>query len=206
MRTVKMQVGPLGTNCYIAYDEKAHQAVVLDPGGSAADILSFIDREHLDVLYILNTHGHADHIAANDAVKRATKAIIAIHEDDAAMLQNAQKNLSMFIGGSAQFPPADQILKDGDIVKAGTMSFEVLHTPGHTPGGVCFLTDEILFSGDTLFCESIGRTDFPGGSYEQLIHSIKEKLMPLKDEVKVFPGHGPDTTIGWERKMNPFIK
>lgn len=206
MRTVNMQVGALGTNCYIVYCEQTRQAAVIDPGGSAEEIMALVNREKLHVLYIINTHGHADHILANDRIKQATGAAIAIHEYDADMLQNAQRNLSMFIGGSTSCAPADRLLKDGDTVEVGAISFKILHTPGHTPGGICLLTDGLLFSGDTLFCESIGRTDFPGGSYSQLINSIKEKLMPLEDAVKVLPGHGPDTTIGWERKMNPFIQ
>lgn len=206
MKTVKMQVGALGTNCYIVYCEQTRQAAVIDPGGSAEEILGLVNREKLHTAYIINTHGHADHILANDRIKEATGAAIAIHEYDADMLQNAQRNLSMFIGGGSSCAPADRLLKEGDIINVGTIKFKILHTPGHTPGGICLLTDELLFSGDTLFCESIGRTDFPGGSYSQLIKSIKEKLMPLDDAVKVLPGHGPDTTIGWERKMNPFIQ
>lgn len=206
MKTIQMQVGNLGTNCYIVYSKASLDATVIDPGGHAEDIIALINREKLNVVCIINTHGHADHISANDKLQQATGAPILIHADDAHMLTSAKHNLSMYIGGSIQFKPADRLLKDGDEIRVGEINFKVLHTPGHTPGGICLLTDGILFSGDTLFYESVGRSDFPGGSYSNLITSIKQKLMELEDSTKVLPGHGPETTIGWERKMNPFIQ
>ncbi len=206
MKTIKMEVGNLGTNCYIVYCEKTLQAAVIDPGGNAAEIIALINRDKLKVVYIINTHGHADHILANTAVRQATGAPLYIHEADAAMLTNAQLNLSPFIGGAMTCDPADHLLKDGDIIKVGEIKFTVLHTPGHTPGGICLQTEDVVFCGDTLFAESIGRTDFPAGSHSQLIKSIKDKLLKLNNDVKVLPGHGPDTTIGWERENNPFIQ
>ncbi len=143
---------------------------------------------------------------ANNKVKEATGAPVYIHRDDADMLVNAQKNLSSFIGKGQTCLPADKMLADGDIIEVGNFNLEVIHTPGHSPGGICLKSGLVLFSGDSLFAESIGRTDFPGGSYRELISNIKERLMLLADETKVYPGHGPDTTIGWERKMNPFIQ
>lgn len=207
MKIVTLEVGNLGTNCYIVFDEATKDAAVIDPGGSVGDITAVIRDEKLAVKYIINTHGHADHVLGNMRVKEATGAPILIHEADAGMLMSGQRNLSAFIGGSVSCGPADTLLKEGDVIKiAAGLELTVIHTSGHTPGGICLLTDSVLFSGDTLFAESIGRTDFPGGSYSQLIRNIKEKLLVLDDAVKVLPGHGPETSIGWERKMNPFIQ
>ncbi len=207
MKIFTLEVGNLGTNCYIVFDEATREAAVIDPGGGFADINSFINREQLTVKYIINTHGHVDHILANLQLKDATGAPILIHEADAAMLTSGQRNMSAFIGGSVSCGPADTLLKEGDVIKVSAgVALTVIHTPGHTPGGICLLTDGVLFSGDTLFAESIGRTDFPGGSYSQLIANIKEKLLVLDDAVRVLPGHGPETTIGWERNNNPFIQ
>ncbi len=207
MKIVTIEVGNLGTNCYIVFDEATKDAAVIDPGGSVGDITAVIRDEKLAVKYIINTHGHADHVLGNMRVKEATGAPILIHEADAGMLMSGQRNLSAFIGGSVSCGPADTLLKEGDVIKIAVgLELTVIHTSGHTPGGICLLTDSVLFSGDTLFAESIGRTDFPGGSYSQLIRNIKEKLLVLDDAVKVLPGHGPETSIGWERKMNPFIQ
>jgi glyoxylase-like metal-dependent hydrolase (beta-lactamase superfamily II) len=207
MKIAVLEVGSLGTNCYIVYDEATREAAVIDPGGSFEQIAAVIGNEKLAVKYIINTHGHADHVFANLRLKEATGAPILIHEADAGMLTSGQRNLSAFIGGSVSCGPADTLLKEGDVVKvAAGLELTVIHTPGHTPGGICLLTDGVLFSGDTLFAESIGRTDFPGGSYSQLISGIKEKLLVLDDAVRVLPGHGPETTIGWERRNNPFIQ
>ncbi len=207
MKITTLEVGSLGTNCYIVFDETTREAAVIDPGGSVAAITAVIGNEKLTVKYIINTHGHADHVLGNMRLKEATGAQILIHEADAGMLTNGQRNLSAFIGGSVSCGPADTLLKEGDVIKiAPGLELTVIHTPGHTPGGICLLTDNVLFSGDTLFAESIGRTDFPGGSYNQLITNIKEKLLVLAAAVKVLPGPGPATSIGWERKMNPFIQ
>lgn len=206
MQAIMMQVGALGTNCYILYCEKTLQAAVIDPGGDAAEILAEIGRRGLTVTCIINTHGHADHIGANDEIKERTGAPILIHEADAAMLTSAQKNLSVYIGQPVAGAAADRLLADGDTVEVGEIKLRVLHTPGHTPGGICLSGEGIVFSGDTLFAQSVGRTDFPGGSHAQLVSSINEKLMGLDDDAKVLPGHGPATTIGEERAMNPFIQ
>ena len=206
MKILQMEVGQLGTNCYIIYSEQTQQAAVIDPGGSAEAIIAEINKASLKVDYIINTHGHADHITANDTVQQATGAKVLIHHDDAGMLTNAQRNLSAFIGVGLVCRQADRLLSHNDVITVGDIELKVLHTPGHTPGGICLLTGKVLFAGDTLFAESIGRTDFPGGSYAQLINSIKENLLSLDDAVKVLPGHGPETTIGWERKHNSFIQ
>lgn len=206
MKIIQMEVGSLGTNCYIAYCENTKKAVIIDPGGDAAKILAAVSREGLSVEAIINTHGHADHVLANVKVQEATGAPLWIHGADADMLGSGSRNLSAFLGGATSCGKADRLLSDGEILPVGDFSLTVLHTPGHTPGGISLLTGKTVFVGDTLFAESIGRTDFPGGSYSQLINSIKEKLMVLDDEVKAYPGHGPATTIGWERRQNPFIQ
>jgi len=206
MKIIQMEVGSLGTNCYIAYCENTKKAVIIDPGGDAAKILAAVSREGLSVEAIINTHGHADHVLANVKVQEATGAPLWIHSADADMLGSGSRNLSAFLGGATSCGKADRLLSDGEILPVGDFSLTVLHTPGHTPGGISLLSGKTVFVGDTLFAESIGRTDFPGGSYSQLIHSIKEKLMVLDDEVKAYPGHGPATTIGWERRQNPFIQ
>ncbi len=206
MKIIELQVGHLGTNCYIVYCEQTLKAGVVDPGGNAETIIAEINKAGLTVEYVINTHGHADHIAANSAVQQATGAKILIHQADAGMLTDAQRNLSTFIGAGIVCQPADRLLHHKDTVSIGNIELTVLHTPGHTPGGICLLADKVLIAGDTLFAESIGRTDFPGGSYSELINSIKENLLGLADDVEVLPGHGPRTSIGWERSHNAFIQ
>ena len=206
MKVLQLEVGSLGTNCYIAFCENTKKAVVIDPGGDAARILALVNREGLAVEAIINTHGHADHVLANVKVQEGTGAPIWIHSADADMLGSGSRNLSAYMGSSTTCGAADRLLADGETLTIGDFSLKVLHTPGHTPGGISLLGDKAVFVGDTLFAESIGRTDFPGGSYSQLIQSIKTKLMVLDDDVKAFPGHGPATTIGWERRQNPFIQ
>lgn len=205
MKIIQLGVGQLGTNCYIVYCEQTLRAAVIDPGGSKDSILDEISKNNLKVEYIINTHGHYDHIAANDAIQHATGAKVLIHHADANMLTSGELNLSMLIGGSIACQSADRLLDDGDSIAFGSIKLTTLHTPGHTPGGICLFNDNVLIAGDTLFADSIGRTDFPGGSYSQLINSIKSKLLILEDKVRVLPGHGPETSIGRERKHNPFI-
>lgn len=206
MKIIRLEVGALGTNCYIVWCEQTQQAVIIDPGGDAASIMAQIGDEKLSVQYIINTHGHADHIGALAKIKQATGAPVLIHAADAGMLTSASKNLSSYMGPGMTFEPADRLIEENDVISFGTESLTVLETPGHTPGGICLKGEGVVFSGDTLFAESIGRTDFPGGSYSQLIRNIREKLMILPDHYIVYPGHGPETTIGWERKRNPFIQ
>lgn len=205
MKLNQLTVGQLGVNCYIVSCEDTKEAIVIDPGDNAEKILEKIDRENLQLKYIVNTHGHADHIGANNMIKNKTNALIVIHADDAPMLGNPKLNLSVYIGASITSDDADIILNDGDSITIGNVSLSVFHTPGHTKGGICLLAEGTLFSGDTLFAESIGRCDFPDGSMTDLINSIQSKLMNLPDGVKVYPGHGPTTTIGWERNHNPYL-
>lgn len=200
------EVNNMGTNCYIVGCEETKEVAVIDPGGNARGIVQVLEREGLKAVYIINTHGHIDHIGGNRGVKEATGAKILIHEADAKMLTSAISNFSFLMGSKVTSPPADQFIKDGDIIKIGnTVELEVIHTPGHSPGGVCLKTGDIIFVGDTLFQMSIGRTDFPGGSHKQLVDNITKRLLCYEDHVVCYPGHGPATTIGFERQNNPFL-
>ncbi|MGR6836205.1 MBL fold metallo-hydrolase [Syntrophomonas erecta] len=201
-----LEISTMGVNCYIVGCEETKEVAVIDPGGNPRGIVRVLEEEGYKAVCIINTHGHIDHIGGNQGVKDATGAKILIHEADAKMLTNSVSNFSFLMGSKVTSPPADQFIKDGDIIKIGnTVELEVIHTPGHSPGGVCLKTGNTIFVGDTLFQMSIGRTDFPGGSYRELINSIKEKLLCYDDEVICYPGHGPATTIGFERENNPFL-
>lgn len=204
MKIHALSVGPMQSNCYILECEETKNAIIIDPGGDGDFILDFIDSKNLKLELIINTHAHVDHIAANEDLKSRTSALICIHKEDADMLVNPQKNLSFFINSSIISPPPDILLSDGDVLRSGTMSLQVIHTPGHSPGSICLLSQEYIFTGDLLFAGGIGRYDFPGSSYNLIIESLK-KIMNLDSNLKVYPGHGPATTIGEERETNPFI-
>ena len=198
-------VGPLASNCYIVGSGSNKEGMLIDPGAEAVVILKKVDDLGLDIKYIVLTHGHIDHVAALKEVKEATGAKVAVHADDASSLQGQSFFAEQF-GLSYQVPPSpDRLLKDGDSIDIGDLHFLVLHTPGHSPGGICLLGQGVVFSGDTLFNYGIGRYDLPGGDYNQLMKSIDTKLMVLPDETTVYPGHGPGTTIGAERLANPFL-
>ncbi len=198
------------TNCYILGCEETKEAIVIDPGfdqdREAKEVLKFIEKEGLHVKYVVNTHGHADHTAGNGIIKRATGALILIHEDDAIMLTAVAKTLSRVFGLRTTSPPADRTLRDGNSIQFGRIKLLVLHTPGHSRGGISLLGENFVFSGDTLFAGSIGRTDFPGASFEGIMQSVKTKLLTLPDLFKVYPGHGPATTVAEEKKHNPFLR
>ena len=202
----KIVVGPFEVNCYIFGDDQTKEVVVVDPGEEFPLIWEKIQEGKYKVQGIVLTHGHADHIGAVAELKNMTQAPIYIHPEDKDMLTDPKLNRSIYFGFSITAPPADKLLKEGDILKIGNVSLKVIHTPGHTPGGVCLEYDKILFSGDTLFAGSIGRTDFPGSSFRSLIDSIKKKLLILPNEIEIFPGHGPSSTIGDERVSNPFLQ
>lgn len=197
-------VGPLEENCYLLWDPGSKKGVVIDPGDDPDTITSFIKNKALHIDSILLTHGHYDHIGAVRQLKDTTGARIYIHHDDERALVDTSQNLSALSDVAVTAVKADRVLTHGDTVAVGYAQYTVIHTPGHTSGGVCFYGEGRLFSGDTLFKEGIGRSDFPGGNGELLIRMIKEKLFTLPEETAVFPGHGPDSTIGWEREHNPF--
>ena len=205
MVLIRLIVGPLQVNCYILADEKTKDAVVIDPGDDAGDILKIIKDKGFAVKYIVITHAHFDHIGAIKTLKEATGAQILMHQDDEKLLKAAEHQGSLFGMESVASPPADRMLKHGDVITAGEVSLKVLHTPGHSQGGICLLEQGIVFTGDSLFAGSIGRTDLPGGDLKTLLGSIKKNLMTLPDDTKVYCGHGPATTIGEEREENPYL-
>ena len=206
MKIIAMEVGVIGTNCYVVINEEQKKCVVIDPGGDADQILEKIKQKGITIEAIFLTHGHSDHIMAVDEVREVTGAKVYISEADADMLTKASSNLSVYMGAGREFKAADEFLIDGETITAAGLKFQVVATPGHTKGGICLLCGDTVFCGDTIFSESIGRTDLPGGSYSQILHSIKTKIMVLPDEMKLLPGHGPATTIGWERRRNPFLQ
>ena len=199
-------VGPVDVNCYVLKDKATGKGAVIDPGGHVERIMSLINDMKADIAEIIITHGHFDHIGALDELRNVVGCGASIHELDAEMLLKSRKNLSIFMGNDASFRPAERLLKDGDVIRFGESFLKVIHTPGHTAGGICLYDgDKVLFSGDTLFAGSVGRSDFPGGDHYQLIESVVKALAEVKDETVVYPGHGPETGMGYERKTNPFL-
>ncbi|HNZ45300.1 MAG TPA: MBL fold metallo-hydrolase [Candidatus Syntrophosphaera sp.] len=193
------------TNTWLLWDEESREAILVDPAAPSPDLLKRIEELKLKVKYIINTHGHMDHIGGNSWFKNHLSAPLMIHSADAPMLVNSAMNLSLYVGNPVSSAPPDVLLEDGMELSLGKYPVKVIHTPGHTPGGICLLADKFLISGDTLFEQSIGRTDLQGGNHQQIINSIKNKLFVLPDDVIVFPGHGPRTSIGMEKKNNPFV-
>jgi hydroxyacylglutathione hydrolase len=203
-------VGSLSTNCYVVWCEQTREAIVIDPGfeweSDAEKVLGAVKKRELNVGFIVDTHGHPDHTCGNGIVKDATGAAILIHKSDSEMLSEAGKELATFFGFRVVSPVADGYLAEGDTVKVGDVRLQVLHTPGHSPGSVCLLGERCVFSGDTLFAGSAGRVDLPGGSSMELLKSLREKLASLPDSCILYPGHGPKSTIGQEKRCNPFLQ
>ena len=205
----QLQVGHMAVFAYLVGDTVTGDALVIDPADNAQEIIAVAKQNKLQINYIINTHGHVDHIGGNAEMQKLTGAKIIVHEDDAIMLTSTPAMmLKMF--GAKQSPPADILVKDGMIISTGNIELKVIHTPGHSPGGICLYTPGYVFTGDTLFVEAVGRTDLPGGSWQIMYNSIQTKLFTLPDDTKVMPGHNygrtPTSTIGHEKKHNPSVQ
>jgi hydroxyacylglutathione hydrolase len=198
-------VGALETNCYLAYGDASRACAIIDPGAEPEKIFAAVAALELKPSVVLNTHGHADHIGANRDMKDKYSVPVWIHAADAPMIEASDHIQLSLLLGVKDSPPPDRLLEDGDTIPVGGGSLRVVHTPGHTPGSVVFLGDGILFSGDTLFCGGVGRTDLPGGSWKDLDRSIREKILVLPGETLVLPGHGPWTTVEQEKLSSPFF-
>jgi len=206
----KLTVGPLQGNCYLLADERTSEAAVIDPGGEGEKIRALLEKEGWKPVALINTHAHIDHTAANKFLKEIYDLPLLIHSADGDSLTDPNLNLSLLGLGSSDSPPPDRTLGAGDEIKIGGLVLSVLHTPGHSPGSICLRlrgdsSPDIIFTGDTLFAGGVGRTDFPGGSTEELMESIRQKLLTLPDDSVIYPGHGPPSTIGREKSSNPFL-
>ncbi len=201
-----MPAGVYAANCYLVYEENNREAIIIDPGGDADDIIAKVEELGLDAKYIILTHGHGDHIAGVEAIKDRFNIPVAIHKKDKDILEDSDRNFSSTMAMGAVEVVADILLEEGDRIEFGGLIGKIIHTPGHTPGGITINIENCLFTGDTLFAGSIGRTDFPGGSFEDIINSIKDKLLIYPDETLVYPGHGVSSTIKGEKDNNPFLK
>jgi hydroxyacylglutathione hydrolase len=206
MRIEVFTSGILKTNTYVVGPDTSDEVIVIDPAGKIRLVLDFVAAGGLKIVGIVNTHRHWDHISGNAAVKRASGAPIMIHEDDAQAISKTNV-FSMLLRASASWsPPADVLLKEGSRITVGSYVFEVIHTPGHSPGGICLRYKKFLFTGDTLMAGTVGRTDIKHGSWQKLSESIKDKLFILSDDIACYPGHGPKTTIERERRSNMFVR
>lgn len=199
-------VGALGCNCYIVGDPETKDAIVIDPGDDGDRLARSISDKGLTVTAIVATHAHFDHVLAAERLRELTGAPFYLHDDDKPVLAWLQESGRYFLGRDLGPPPeVDTSASEGDRLVAGAVELEVVHTPGHSPGSISLLSDTALFSGDTLFAGSIGRTDLPGGDTQALVDAVRGKLFGLDESMPVYPGHGPATTIGEERLSNPFV-
>ncbi len=195
-------VGPLGVNCYCLADAVTKDACLIDPGADPEKIKAYIAKRGFDLKFIINTHGHGDHIAANSYFDSP----VYIHRLDNPLLRDPEKNLSASMLFPVSSPPASRLLEDKDKIKLGSLTLDIMHTPGHTEGSISIKVDGMIFTGDTLFNASIGRTDLCGGDELAILRSIREKLLVFDDDTVIYPGHGEASTIGRERKSNPFLE
>ncbi len=205
----QMQVGPMAVFAYIIGDLESREGLVIDPAANVGGIIAEACANKINIQYIVNTHGHVDHMTGNAEMKTRTGAQLVVHRDDAELVMFTPLPLYR-MHGAEKSPYPDIIVQDGDVITVGNVSLKVIHTPGHTLGGISLYAEGYVFTGDTLFVEAVGRTDLPGGSRRMLIHSIKEKLFALPDDTIVMPGHNygkrPSSTIGREKKFNPYLK
>lgn len=199
-------VGPIEENCYVLRDEATSEGIIIDPGDNGQEILAYVRDNGIKVVELVNTHGHWDHIGAVDLLRRELGVPLAIHEADLGMLTGTAPEMAAYGSFAVKREPAEILLADGDVVKFGASSLQVIHTPGHTKGGICLYGGGCLFSGDTLFAGSVGRTDFPGGDYREILYSVNVKLEQVADETKIYPGHGPATRMSRERRCNPYMQ
>jgi hydroxyacylglutathione hydrolase len=209
MRIYQMTVGMLQVCCYIVSCEETGEAVIIDPGGEEEAIIKYCAKNRLQVRYLIATHGHPDHVCGNDALRKATGAKIVMHADDAVFFWQPQVREYFSMLGLTESPKPDVLVADGDTIAFGKEKLQVIHTPGHTPGGMCLYSAPNCFTGDTLFVGGVGRSDFPGGSTQELLESIRTRLLPLPAETIVWPGHGYGglrSTIGTEAGHNPFLQ
>ena len=205
----QMQVSQMAVFAYLVGDEETGEALVIDPAADTARIATLAADNGLTIKYIVNTHGHVDHISGNRDMKESTDAQIVVHEADADMLVSTPALYLRMFGAKAS-PPADITVREGDTIAAGRVAFQVIATPGHSPGSMCLYGEGLVFTGDTLFVGAVGRTDLPGGSWNTMARSLREKLAVLPDDTKVLPGHNygpaPTSTIGYEKRHNPYLK
>ncbi|MBI4682990.1 MAG: MBL fold metallo-hydrolase [Nitrospirae bacterium] len=200
----RLVVGPLEENTYIIADEASGQAIVVDPGDEPDRIIDIIKHKNLQVHSVICTHTHFDHVGAAGDIKKATGAKILIHKNDLQVYETAKDQAAFWGYDIDDIPGPDGFIDEGHVIEAGNLKFKVLHTPGHSPGGICLYGEGILMSGDTIFRGSVGRTDFPGGSMEELKKSFR-RLLDLPQDTKIYSGHGPETTVGMEKKTNFFV-
>lgn len=198
--------GPLETNTYLVGDRAAGEVLVIDPGGDPGEILAFLARERLRCRFVVNTHGHFDHISGNRELSSTTGAPVLAHEDDAPMFGKAAAQARFFMLHADNSPQPERFLRDREEVRVGAVSLRVVHTPGHSPGSITLVAPGVAFCGDLVFHGSVGRTDLPGGSERVLLDSIRRQIMILPDDTVLYPGHGPETTVGLEKRQNPFFQ
>lgn len=202
----KLTLGIFGVNNFLIHSPNSSKAILIDACDDPHSILQKISELNLELVYLINTHGHGDHIAGNATIIKQTGAKLMIHPLDEPYLTNPGLNLSTFMGVELKSPPADRLLNERDVVELDSIRLNVLHTPGHTPGNITLVSEGCAFVGDVIFRESIGRTDFPGASPEQLIETIRTRIYSLPDDTILYNGHGPETTVGHEKKHNPFVR